>query len=279
MTFVPLWGNIEAEEASALDKNRLLDMAAQSEEDRILLAKVYDKITAGERKNIPASTCFLTPREQILAKQVLRDVPVTFFGGTPEAERAVCCYVPEYLSEDDLFDPELCPIRAVRAEFFKEDTLTHRDFLGSLIGSGIKRETVGDIFVSQGSCDFFVTKEILPYVLQNLESAGRTKLHLKEIPLEDVAVPVQDMNEIRSTVSSLRLDAVVGAGFGLARGKAADAIEAGRASVNDLPCVKPDKPVSQGDKIALRGMGKIILETVGGRTKKDRIGIVIRRFG
>ena len=262
-----------------MDKNRLLDKAAQTDEDRILLARVYDKITAGQRKNIPVSTCFLTKREQILAQQVLQGTPVVFFGGTADAERAVCCYVPEYLEEADLYDEDICPICALRAEFFAEDTLTHRDFLGSLMGSGIKRETVGDIFVSKGQCDFLVTREILPYVLQNLESAGRTKLHLRQISLDEICVPVQDTKEVRATVSSLRLDAVIGAGFGLARGKAADFVEAGRVTLNDMPCEKPDKAVAQGDKIALRGMGKIILETVGGRTKKDRIGIVIRRFG
>lgn len=262
-----------------MDKNVLLDKVAQTDEDRILLARVYDKITAGERKNIPSFTCFLTKREQILAEQLLKDIPVTFFGGTEEAERTVCCYVPEYLTEADLWDPDLSPICAVRAEFFKDDSLTHRDFLGSLMGSGIKRETVGDIFVAEGQCDFLVTREILPYVLQNLESAGRTKLHLRQIPLEEIAIPLQDLREIRSTVSSLRLDAVIGAGFGLARGKAASFVEAGRVTLNDMPCEKPDKAVSEGDKIALRGMGKIVLQTVGGRTKKDRLGIIIKRYG
>ena len=262
-----------------MDKSVLLDKTAQTDEDRILLAKVYDKITAGERKNIPVSTCFLTKREQILVGQLLRNIPVTFFGGTPEPERAVCCYVPEYLEKESLWEKDFCPICAVRAEFFKDDVLTHRDFLGSLMGSGIKRETVGDIFVSSGQCDFFVTREILPYVLQNLESAGRTKLRLREISLDEVAVSVQDTREIKATVSSLRLDAVVGAGFGLARGKAAHFIETERVTVNDMPCEKPDKAVSEGDKIALRGMGKIVLETVGGRTKKDRLGVIIRRFG
>lgn len=262
-----------------MDKNQLLTNAAQTEEDRILLARVYDKITAAERKNILAASSFLTKREQLLAQKILHEIPVTFFGGTAEAERAVCCYVPEYLTEESLWDDEICPICAVRAEFFKDDILTHRDFLGSLMGCGIKRETVGDIFVSEGRCDFLVTREILPYVLQNLESAGRTKLHLRQISLEEIAVPAQDAREIKATVSSLRLDAVIGAGFGLARGKASALIEAGRVSLNDMTCEKPDKAVNAGDKIALRGMGKIVLETVGGKTRKDRLGVIIRRFG
>ena len=56
------------------------------------------------------------------------------------------------------------------------DKLTHRDFLGALMGAGIARETVGDICVGKGSCDFFVTAEIAPYILQNFLTAGRTHL-------------------------------------------------------------------------------------------------------
>ena len=86
------------------------------------------------------------------------------------------------------------------------------------------------------------------------------------------------MKELQGTVSSLRLDSIVGSGFGMARGKAADLIEAGRVSLNDLPCMKGDKLLREGDKISARGFGKLILAQVGGRTKKDRISIVLQRY-
>lgn len=261
-----------------MDKRERIHKIAQTEEDRILLAKVHDKITAGIRRQIPVSTSFLSPREQQLVKNLLSGEDLHFFGGTQEPERAVCCWLPDYLEVDSLWDEELSPICAVRASFFAADELTHRDFLGSLMGCGIKRETVGDIFAGQGSCDFLVTREILPYLLQNLESAGKTRLHLTRIPLEDVRIPQASIREIRATVSSLRLDSVVSAGFGLSRGKAAEAIEAGRAALNDMPTDKPDKSVTAGDKISLRGMGKIRLEKVGGKTRKDRLCVVISRY-
>lgn len=262
-----------------MDKTERIRKTAQSEEDAVLLAKVYDRITNGIRRQIPVSTFFLAPAQQRLVRSLLSGEDIRFFGGTAEPERAVCCWLPDYLDEDSLWDAELSPICAVRATFYAADALTHRDFLGSLMGCGIKRETVGDIFVGQGSCDFLVTREILPYLLQNLESAGRTKLHLSRIPLEDIRTPQATIREIRTTVSSLRLDSVISAGFSLARGKASDAIEAGRAVLNDLPVEKPDKAVSAGDKIALRGFGKIILSEVGGKTRKDRLCIVISRYG
>jgi len=91
-------------------------------------------------------------------------------------------------------------------------------------------------------------------------------------------VPVKTVKEIRDTVSSLRLDSIVGSGFGMARGKASALIAAGKVSLNDLPCMKGDKLLQEGDKVSARGFGKVVLQSVGGRTKKDRISIVLERY-
>ena len=45
-----------------------IEKIAQNQEDKVLLAKLWDKISAGIRKNIPANTCFLSPREQDMAQ-------------------------------------------------------------------------------------------------------------------------------------------------------------------------------------------------------------------
>ena len=261
-----------------MDRRQRIDRLAQTEEDKILLARAYDRIAGAEQKNIPAATCFLTERERALVSELLDGTPLRFFGGREGAERAVCCYVPDYLDADEWLFGEDGPIRALRAEYFAPDAPTHRDFLGSLMGSGIKRETVGDILVGEGRCDLLVTREIAPYVLDNLLSAGRTKLRLTEIPLSDLEAPEQKYRELRDTVASLRLDSVAAAGFGLARGKAAELVESGRVSVNALPCEKPDRLLAEGDRVAARGLGKLELTAVGGTTKKGRTGVVIRRY-
>ena len=260
-----------------MEKRLKIDRVAESAEDRILFARLYDKLTTAEQRAMPGITCFLSPREQELLRQLLPELELVFFGGHREAERAMACYLPEYLDETWLAGPE-GPLAAVRASFYEKDALTHRDFLGSLMGAGIKRETVGDIYVSRGSCDFLVTREILPYVLDNLTSAGRTRLSLAEIPLEAVAGPNYTVKELRDTVASLRLDALVGAGFGMARGKAAELIAAGKVSVDGLPCLKGDKIVQEGSKISARGLGKLVLRAVNGRTRKDRISITLEKY-
>ena len=255
-----------------------IDKIAHTPEDRMLLAKLWDKINAGLRRNIPAHTPFLSPRELEMARFLFGQPEGLYaFGGYGEAERKMLIYLPDYLEEDALMQED-SPCVCLRATFYQGDTPSHRDFLGALMGSGISRETLGDICVGQGSCDFFVTQEMAPYILQNFIGAGRTKLQLRQIPLAEASIPEPEIKEIRDTLASLRLDSVVASGFRMGRSLAAQHIGAGKVAVDGLPCEKPDKAVTEGSKISLRGLGKIKLHAVNGKTKKDRISVVIHRY-
>lgn len=199
------------------------------------------------------------------------------FGGYPEAERKMLVVLPDYFDESFLISED-SPITCVHATFFQADHLSHRDILGALMGIGIKRETVGDICIGKGFCDFFVTTEIAKYILDNLSDAGRTKLHLESIPLANATLPEPEIKEIKDTLASLRLDSVISSGFRIGRSLAAQYVSAGKAAIDGLPCEKPDKSVSEGAKISVRGLGKICLASVNGQTKKDRISITIHRY-
>lgn len=254
-----------------------IEKIAKTPEDRVLLAKIWDKVGAGLRKNIPSSTCFLSQREQELCRYLFGQVDgLCAFGGYEGAERKMLVFLPDYLDESYL--QEESPLVCLRATFYEGDSPTHRDFLGALMGAGIGRETVGDICVGNGSCDFFVTAEIAPYVEQNFQSAGRTKLRLEQIPLDAVSVPEPETKEIRDTLASLRLDSVISAGFRIGRGAAGEYVTAGKAAIDGLPCEKPDRTVAEGATVSVRGLGKIKLEAVNGQTKKGRISVVIHRY-
>ena len=243
-----------------------------------MLAKVWDKIGAGLRKNILASTCFLTPRELEMTRFLFGNLEgLHAFGGYGDAERQMLVYLPEYMDEESLYWED-SPVVCLRAVYYEGDSLTHRDFLGALMGAGVARETVGDICVGKGSCDFFVTREIAPWLLQNFNSAGRTKFRLSEIPLTEASIPEPEIKEIRDTLASCRLDAVISSGFRIGRSLASDYVNAGKAAINGLPCTKSDKTVAEGDKVSVRGLGKIKLVQVNGLTKKGRISVLIHSY-
>ena len=255
-----------------------IEKIAHTSEDRMLLAKLWDKINAGMRKNIPANTCFLSPRELEMARFLFGEPDgLHAFGGYGEAERKMFVYLPDYLEESALL-AEDSPCVCLRATFYQGDSPNHRDFLGALMGAGIGRETVGDICVGKEHCDFFVTQEIAPYILQNFTSAGRTKLHIEKIALTEADIPQPEVKEIKDTMASLRLDSVISSGFRIGRSLASQYVSSGKAAIDGLPCEKPDKIVNEGSKISVRGLGKIKLHAVNGKTKKDRISVVIHRY-
>lgn len=255
-----------------------IEKIAHTTEDRMLLAKLWDKINSGMRKNIPASTCFLSPRELEMAKFLFGEPEGLYaFGGYPDAERKMLVYLPEYLDESSLMEED-SPVVCLRAVFYQGDSPSHRDFLGALMGAGIGRETVGDICVGKGSCDFFVTEDIAPYILQSFTSAGRTHLHMERIPLTQATIPEPEVKKIRDTLASLRLDSVISSGFRIGRSLASQYVTAGKAAIDGLPCEKPDKAVAEGAKISVRGLGKIKLAQINGTTKKDRISVTIYKY-
>lgn len=255
-----------------------IEKIAKTAEDKVLLAKVWDKVNTGIRKNIPASTGFLSLRELEMTRYLFGDMDGLYaFGGYADAERKMLVYLPDYLDAQALTDED-SPLVCLRATFYDGDSPSHRDFLGGLMGIGIARQTVGDICVGKGACDFFVTAEIAPYILQNFTGAGRTRLHIAQIPLGQVSVPEPETKQIRDTVASIRLDSIISSGFRIGRSAASQYVLSGRAAIDGLPCEKPDKPIAQGAKISVRGLGKIRLTAINGETKKGRISVVIDRY-
>lgn len=259
-----------------MTKTELLDRVARSSEERQLLSRVLDKIDQAAR-GVPAHTPFLSEAQQEAATRLLNAAGWPrhlFAGGYPGSERKVCALLPDW-QEEATFEP---PYTALRCRWQSGDKLTHRDFLGSILGQGIEREKVGDILVGDGVCDILVMKELCPYLLQNFDSAGRTRLRVEEISLEMLEPPEKKVKVIHDTVSSLRLDSVMATGFSLSRGKAADVISAGRVEVNHSLCLKSDRTVAQGDVLTCRGMGKCVLTEVNGLSKKGRTVIVMERY-
>ena len=82
-----------------MDRNNI-EKIAHTPEDRVLLAKLWDKIGAGIRRSISANTTFLSPRELEMAKFLFGEVPgLCAFGGYDGAERKMLVYLPDYLGQ------------------------------------------------------------------------------------------------------------------------------------------------------------------------------------
>ena len=264
-----------------MTKTELLNKLARDGEERLLLARVLDKLELARDRGVPSHTGFLSPHERAVVEGLIRAEGWPrhlFFGGFADAERTVCAFLPDWLEEEDwLAGQEYNPIRALRCTW-TGGSLTHRDFLGSILGLGLDREKVGDLLVGDGVCDVLVLEDVADFLLLHLEQAGRVHLKVSAISLEMVSPPPVQVRTIRDTVSSLRLDAVASSGFSISRGKAADLISSGKVQLNHQECLKPDRPVNEGDTLSCRGFGKCMVKEVGGPSKKGRIMIVLERY-
>ncbi len=279
------------------EREKLLK-GAKTEEDRLFVAKLLDKAERADRGYL-TFTHFMDPHQRAIAKRILRDIgkPVIFEGGYADAERVVGLFLPDYLSFDYPGDhtsnsPPTEILKELRSNpeyplsllqvVYKKNTyakeLTHRDYLGALMNLGVKRETLGDILIHDDFAQVIVLSDVAPYLENNLTQVGRVSVEVQSSDLSQLLLPQVKTEEKTATVASLRLDAIVAEGFKLSRSQASEYIEAGKVYLQFEECTNGAKAVEEGSTISLRGMGRIILDKVGGNSKKNRIFVTLRRM-
>ena len=264
-----------------MNKRELLDRFARDGDQRLLLARVLDQQQRADQRGVPTHTGFLSPAEQAVSADLLMAAAPrqgVLFGGYPEAERKLWAFLPDWLEEETWQESEDCPLCALEAKVSGMASLTHRDYLGSLMGLGLTREKIGDILITETGAQVLVLRETLPILLAQWEKAGRYPVKLREIPLSDLSPARGEVKKIRDTVATLRLDAVLASGFSISRSRAADLIRGGRVMVNHRPCEKADKILEEGDTLSCRGLGKCVLTEVGGTSKRGRIILGLERY-
>ncbi len=245
-------------------------------EDTILLAGIEDKIQQCMDQYIVTHSSFLDMRQRTLAETLCRQTKgfqYIFYGGYEEAERKIAVFLPDYAKlEDDN------PLALLRIGQNSRKELSHRDYLGSLMGLGIKREMIGDILVREKGADIVIIKEMIDFLLYHFDKAGHASLKAEPRGIDEIIVPEGRFEEVRDTVASLRLDNVISSAFSLSRGRAMEAIQGGSVFVNGLQTAKADRQIKEGDKLVLRGKGKVLLKAIGGVTRKDRISIILQKY-
>ena len=156
--------------------------------------------------------------------------------------------------------------------------LTHRDYLGSILGLGIERTLIGDILCRREGADIIVSADITDFLMTEYTQAGRFELTREIVTVDKIILPEQRKEIIRDTVSSLRLDSIAASAFRVSRVNAQEACRSGLVSVDHAEVTKPDARVEEGSVLVMKGKGKAILREVGGESKKGRLWIVIERF-
>ena len=251
-------------------------------DDGLLRARVLDKIRESAENYCAAYTSFLDAASCAIAVSVCKKERARYelFGGYNDAERKICAILPDYAeSLRDCFSEEDIPLVIVRAENGNPArALSHRDFLGSLMALGIKRETVGDIIVCQNSADIITMPQTAVFLAESFTKAGNCPIKTQVLPIGALRAPAVHTEEKRDTVASPRLDNIVSAAFDLSRSAASEAIAAGIVFINDEAAEKADRQVVAGTKIVLRGKGKVVLREFRGESRKGRTIVIFDKY-
>ncbi len=197
-----------------------------------------------------------------------------FYGGFETAERQVLGIAPYDIQEEDF------PIMAleVRVKTGIGKLLTHRDYLGALLGLGIERDTIGDIVIKPFGAYIIASESMISYISSNLLSVGRYQnIEQQIIPFSQLVIDPPQVKIYETTVASLRVDVIVAAAFGLSRGTCTKLIQAERVKCNGIMSTNKQL-IKEGDHITVRGYGKIKLKQINGLTKKDRLHITIEKY-
>ena len=257
-------------------------MAVQ-QDDKWFIGHMEDLAVTADQNGYPAFSDFLDDHQRSLLSKLEGRLPVclAYFGGYADAERVMAVFYPEYLSESlqEIMEEELqlLWIQPLDLRFVKRIP-GHRDYLGALMGTGIRRDKLGDLLTTEKGAYLWAKKEIAPYIVQELTGVGPTSVLVKPVPSSDMPEPESGADAVVS-VSYMRLDAVVSRVFNMGRSEASKWIVAGKAMKNGQQILDVDKPVAVGDKITLRGKGLLKIKEDKGLSKSGRIQLLVERLG
>lgn len=244
-------------------------------EEEPFIDQVFSWKEQVERTYVARLTDFLDPREQQIVQMLVSEskdeLQLADSGGSPNSERKRMIIAPYY----EEITSEHYQITLLEADYHEKFvTLTHRDVMGAFLSLGVKREKLGDIFVSDGIVQIFVASEISNFVSMNLTSIKHAKIHLKEVDIEKALLPKSNWVESSKTVSSLRLDTVLKEIYRMSRKDAQTAIEKQLVKVNHKIVHDNKFPLEEGDLLSLRGKGRSKLVRIEGQTKKEKYRII-----
>lgn len=247
-----------------------------SDEDKLLIRRVQEAVRSAGDKHRSKFIGFLDEHRLSLAINTVEAEGYRnylLWGGYSSANRCIFGVFAPYEQPDR----QQFPLCALRLSYRRAAALTHRDFLGSLMNLGIKRESVGDILVGEGSTIVFLHEDICRYVTEQLTKVGGEGVKAEVISVDDIDYTPQ-FEELRDSIASPRIDCVVASLAHLSRSAAADMIGQGLVSLGHVQCTRVADEVMAADVISIRGKGKFIIDSIDTHTRKGRIIMMARKY-
>ena len=270
-----LFGERQNKPANRTDaeKEKGQPMAAEDVKTRHLL----DLLRKSEKTASWQYSSFLSPAEQ---EDLLRDpeamrFPFILTGGYENAERKILS-----AGDEESFGPPDPPSRVIavapKSSRFAED-LTHRDYLGTVLGLGIDRGLVGDILVRENRAWLFCLSSAADMLVSALTRVRRTAVSA-ELVSPDIPELQPRYELLRLNLASERLDAVAAAFTRMSRAQVSALFSAEKVFVNSRAVTDRSARLKEGDSISIRGFGKAVYDGIEHETRKNRLWVILRKL-
>ncbi len=276
--------------------------AVRDETIRLLLSRLDDLVKKSGRGEAAVSP-YLTPREAKYARIHLSSRlgagTAVLWGGYPEAERVRVVILPDYT--EGLVDPTVlgsdpaaaladggfedlaetircavCPV-LVKGSVFR--VLSHRDYLGSILGLGLERDAIGDILMPDAHSAILLTDtRVGDFLTTQMEKVATDTVRVSRLPERTALTGTRRLQPITDTVASERLDCVVAALCNLSREKAQMAVKSGLVELDYEAVEDCSATVEAPAVISVRGFGKFAVHAFDGTTRKGRIRLVAGKY-
>lgn len=245
---------------------------------KVKLKNVYDKANLVLKKHIEKETDFLNVYELKEAKAVLNsfeDIKYKIYKGYEKSYYGVIYIYPYYIDDKDLEEP----IKIIKISGnFKFKKLSHRDYLGSLLSLGIKREKIGDILVNKDCAYIIAKEEITSYIMNNLNNVNQNKVNLKEVNYKEVVFNGYDFKEEMLVISSLRLDLIISKVYNISRTKSLNIIKNEHVKIDFKVESNNSNTLEEKNLISVRNYGRFILKSIEGSTRKGKTRVIVQKF-
>jgi len=240
-----------------------------------LINRFEELADRADKQGFWTDTEFLTLAEQDTLCTLRLGMPYSLHAGYPDGERKVAAFGSEELFGTPYPSPIQCIKIAPASQKFA-DQLTHRDFLGALMGLGVRREVMGDILISDNVGYLFCLESIAPYIIDTLTEVKRTTVRCA---LSKPPTALLEPPPITSVViASERLDAIISAVYQLSRSGGKELIQQGRVFINSRLVQSAAASLSQGALISVRGKGRFVYEGIERETKKGKLRVKVRVY-
>ena len=241
--------------------------------EKLLKSKISDVKRLSGKYSQPRFSDFLDEGEIETVKLERLDLGGFFFGGFEGAKRKVLGFFPDWYERDNTD----FPITVVEIIKKGDKDLSHRDYLGTVMGLGLERRKTGDIIVTDQGAYVFVIEDVASLVL-GIEKVSNCGVKTRTVEFSDLVIPEPEYKIIETVAASMRLDSILSGTLKLSRKNTADFIKSGRCMVNHRVIERNDFSIKEGDTLSLRGFGRYEFLSVDGETRSGRLHIKIKKY-